>query len=1171
MIPHEVVDALISGFPSRARNGQSNLSVTDSKAAWWANHLTETRRAKRISAHIIDAEKALDTLFKGSFLGDEPDDVAVRLVELTCILGRVDLSSGSYDSSHLLVRIMQQASLTFNAKSGPNQKLIEEVRTRRETFEAAPSTQSAWRLLCWSIVACRRGFGLDQELFTRVASHFLSSYDTPSKLQRFVPMLVVLGMPFFEEMPSHFYFAKKELWDSPCMTELQEACWYAVAEACALQLPPKNHVLDFVALYRGTMNRLLHKHRLVLSDETMTEPATESERLHARAPIYAKVYTGVLHTCLAHEKNSELLFMLEQMPVFHTLLSLLVNPRCDCIEGSRLWHYQQAFAPLAPLLQKVDEVHPVTKHHWQRIRRVVAFVKYAHDQKTLDDTMTVILMAHLTSREDFHWTALPKLPYASSHIKTIARVVVLAYARRFVTECFMERPNVSNIALLTDLLRCGTDTPYLIRTLDNQIVACCDKWPDLVDDALRKQLEKLLQHSEEKKRAWHHLSLSAWLQSEKALLTCPFKYYRAMWVRHMPVLCGVDPNDESARISSDPESVYTELSERSCDVGSAVSRALIKRIVFEGAPVDTNWCRELAQHVTTRLETSRELFRATTFLGSKRLRSMHPWHRSKLATLLGNLKLRSLLATPMNLNKSTRPWAFCSLQHAVRCGIDEPKLNLVLGAMSERKLDKIVLPESPSSTLFLQMPSPLLLLTRWMSKHFLAEVAFFLAWCHFHRGVSLHLLDSIADESDVDRFVDSCLRRFKQLGFPKPKDAPRAPPLVGGVAIPQHLALMSFLCHVMSVKSSSSIRLMWMKLCNLTLPDGLALQLAFCAHNLLQCENLRAVLPFHGLPSPKALQEALPFLEKRLPTFLLLPFVGLNENSLLVVAVVRALQGDFKKIDISRLTREARELPERLKRMHPLCALACARIAHFHASTAKTMIGLTWALFEAQGYPAHFLLKLSQIVMRIEVMMAKVCQACEKVRSRMQQRLSQAQHTASELESDVETGSESDSSSESSESDSSESDSSESDSSESDSSDSSSESDSSDSSSESDSDDETGSSDDESDHSEDSDHAIVSEASSSASDNNIDSDSDIGMIEDGLLDLDDANKIDTTCAICIEDECVDPVTLVACSHVYCRSCITEWAVRKPSCPYCDASLTDGARDAAGSFVHFAGP
>jgi hypothetical protein len=46
---------------------------------------------------------------------------------------------------------------------------------------------------------------------------------------------------------------------------------------------------------------------------------------------------------------------------------------------------------------------------------------------------------------------------------------------------------------------------------------------------------------------------------------------------------------------------------------------------------------------------------------------------------------------------------------------------------------------------------------------------------------------------------------------------------------------------------------------------------------------------------------------------------------------------------------------------------------------------------------------------------------------------------------------------------------------------------------------------------------------------------------------------DNTCAICLEDA-VDAAKLDACIHVFCLTCISQWAKIKLACPYCKANF-----------------
>ncbi|MES1912918.1 MAG: hypothetical protein MHM6MM_005135 [Cercozoa sp. M6MM] len=105
---------------------------------------------------------------------------------------------------------------------------------------------------------------------------------------------------------------------------------------------------------------------------------------------------------------------------------------------------------------------------------------------------------------------------------------------------------------------------------------------------------------------------------------------------------------------------------------------------------------------------------------------------------------------------------------------------------------------------------------------------------------------------------------------------------------------------------------------------------------------------------------------------------------------------------------------------------------------------------------------------------------------------------------------------------------------------------------------------DSSDESDEDTDAAVDSDEDTASDTETDTCSDSDRHESDDHDGTDSDATDDSlveCDICLED--VEPdqlLTLVKCSHIFCKSCLRDWASKGDTCPTCRAPLAAGARD-----------
>ncbi|MES1907740.1 MAG: hypothetical protein MHM6MM_000799 [Cercozoa sp. M6MM] len=690
-------------------------------------------------------------------------------------------------------------------------------------------------------------------------------------------------------------------------------------------------------------------------------------------------------------------------------------------------------------------------------------------------------------------------------------------------------------------------------------------------------------------QAHRDLSVHAWVYNETALLTCPFEYYRRNWLRHMHAMSAL-PFDKEAGDSNELSSFLTELSESPRCVATFLSRALIKRCVVENQDVTLNWCRRVVRRavegrIQFKSRTQQKFKRALVLCGGKLKRA----RQEEFAVFIDLLISRSMAArqNTIALDEKERPWRYANIEHALRCGVPVAAVNMMMTALEQQSagLFNCLLPTQSPLEQFMRplafcMPleSPRMYSERQLSIE-PARLLCFLAWQHLHNN-DVDLSGLFAIPLSVDSIRRSC-EYMTSLNF----NISRHPvvPFVGLRADPRHLTLWSVLAslvHTLSVpKDDAGVEKV--KLCVFAYSK-------MCASARCDIPAIAWMLPFgfcargsisHGGDSFTKVLNAVPRVAlasaRAQPGLVLLIFDSLltalsctncgnvgGGSCMPLSIIVRLLQGGSPQdalSDLKQLGKLVRTFQVLLRRMHPLLARACLRLAQCNTHTAVLAASLSWAAYALrQDDRASVFLVVRTASLRLREVVQKLIVVCEK-RVRRPRSDNTSGSDTSESDSSESDSSDSDSSTDS------DSDTSDSDTSDSDSSDSS---DSSDGSTDSDSD----SSDDDSDSSDSSDGDSDSDSSTSSDDNDDTSDGDESDDTAGHTNDTDTNTSGTKsnqqgpCPVCLEEECDDPVTLVACGHLFCRDCISSWASRQARCPMCSASLLPGAYDAARQHV-----
>lgn len=75
----------------------------------------------------------------------------------------------------------------------------------------------------------------------------------------------------------------------------------------------------------------------------------------------------------------------------------------------------------------------------------------------------------------------------------------------------------------------------------------------------------------------------------------------------------------------------------------------------------------------------------------------------------------------------------------------------------------------------------------------------------------------------------------------------------------------------------------------------------------------------------------------------------------------------------------------------------------------------------------------------------------------------------------------------------------------------------------------------------------------------------LGVVEVGIDNIDSVSQLidkkdltDETCTICLEamSDKEEAIRKLACGHLYCNSCITEWLAKSKKCPVCNIDLEE---------------
>ncbi|MES1910439.1 MAG: hypothetical protein MHM6MM_003032 [Cercozoa sp. M6MM] len=960
-----------------------------------------------------------------------------------------------------------------------------------------------------------------------------------NELMGWIPLLLIWGMPLCFN-GAEFDLLLSSLWERSDVRPLVFRCWNIMARVLSehtdrqLATLPKELIQSHIVLYAGTLNKCsdivealdneladnLNKNelrRLFACCRTLCESVLSLCRfgenyasvtcmlrdlLRIRYPLLGRETAGINYRMFREE------FLDLAVEVLDSDLKLNVDPMALNVDCPLASPFLRKVAPIAALIfecldNNVIETHDVP--YMSYVLRSTGFLPSLTSSVDIKQVLTRMqsTLSLLFSRRAWSYVGMG----ATTGFPTFPSSLIIPGDDSRPDFTWREDAVVPALMALARLHTFWHSVEA--NKLQNESITWMPISPIGDQEKWSAFQQRMSQAGPELWQAHRDNSVHAWMHSDTVMLTCPFEYYRRNWLRHMHAMSAL-PFDESS--DSNNLSFLTELSTHTRCVATYLSRALIERCIVQ---------------VVRDRSKSRTLLKLNVALKNCGAR-LSRGSRTKLANSIDMGVSRSTATRHYMaaLDQEDRPWQYANLEHALRCGVPMTALNMMLSVMELHcaELYRKSVMCSPQSMLdwFMQPLAICMPLRGAYNYRPLASIEpalllCFLAWQHLHNNdvdLSGLLALPITQKNKHMSFKFMKSLRIARQQMP-------VMPFVGIRADSRCIVLSSVLASLVQGipldKSRDSLDIHLVKQC-ITPYSRLSETACLDVNSNGVTSDDEADNDVWALFSLGTLLRGM-VREDRSELLTCFDSFGkaahsslelkLDITGMLVCTTQRYLRDKCRRrvfSDLEQLGQQARTFQELLRKMHPLVARACLRVALCHTWTAFILASFSWAacrLLQDDRVAVFWKLRSASL---------RLCKLIRRLTIQCQQRLQQQRECSESSDSDSESN-DSESSNSTTES--------------------------------------TNTSTDSTDLSD-------SDIESSETDSVTDSDS---LSTDSQCPSRRASYSIGPCPICLEDQYTDPVTLVACSHVFCRACIAEWASRgRMRCPMCNASLEEGARD-----------